>query len=54
VQAAIGGQAPGNLYEDGSDRHFPMMVRLAAPYRQKPRCDPAHPIGAPIRTATAT
>jgi cobalt-zinc-cadmium resistance protein CzcA len=34
VQAAIGGQSPGDVYEDGSDRHFPMLVRLAAPYRQ--------------------
>ncbi|MEA1675038.1 CusA/CzcA family heavy metal efflux RND transporter [Nitrospirillum sp. BR 11163] len=29
VQAAIGGQAAGNLYEDGSDRNFPIMVRLS-------------------------
>ncbi len=29
VQAAIGGQAAGNLYEDGSDRNFPMIVRMA-------------------------
>jgi heavy metal efflux system protein len=34
VQAAIGGQAAGNLYEDGSDRNFPIMVRLAPKYRQ--------------------
>jgi cobalt-zinc-cadmium resistance protein CzcA len=34
VQAAIGGQSAGDLYEGSSDRHFPMMVRLAAPYRQ--------------------
>ena len=34
VQAAIGGQSAGDLYEDGSDRHFPMIVRLAAPFRQ--------------------
>ena len=33
VQAAIGGQATGNLYEDGSDRNFPIMVRLAPEYR---------------------
>jgi cobalt-zinc-cadmium resistance protein CzcA len=33
VQAAIGGQSAGDLYEGKSDRHFPMMVRLAAPYR---------------------
>ena len=34
VQAAIGGQAAGDLYEPGSDRHFPMVVRLAPEYRQ--------------------
>ena len=33
VQAAIGGQAAGNFYEDGSDRNFPIMVRLAAEFR---------------------
>ena len=34
IQAAIGGQAAGNLYEDGSDRNFPIIVRLAPQYRQ--------------------
>jgi cobalt-zinc-cadmium resistance protein CzcA len=34
VQTAIGGQAAGNLYEEGSDRNFPIMVRLAPQYRQ--------------------
>jgi len=34
VQTAIGGQAAGNLYEFGSDRNFPIMVRLAPEYRQ--------------------
>jgi cobalt-zinc-cadmium resistance protein CzcA len=34
VQAAIGGQSAGDLYESASDRHFPMIVRLAAPFRQ--------------------
>jgi cobalt-zinc-cadmium resistance protein CzcA len=34
IQAAIGGQAAGNLYEDGSDRNFPIIVRLAPSYRQ--------------------
>jgi len=33
VQAAIGGEAAGNLYEYGSDRNFPLMVRLAPEYR---------------------
>jgi cobalt-zinc-cadmium resistance protein CzcA len=34
VQAAIGGQSAGDVYEDGGDRHFPMMVRLAPEYRR--------------------
>jgi cobalt-zinc-cadmium resistance protein CzcA len=33
VQSAIGGQSAGDLYEQGSDRHFPIMVRLAQPFR---------------------
>jgi len=34
VQIAIGGQSAGDLYEGTSDRHFPMMVRLARSYRE--------------------
>jgi ABC-type proline/glycine betaine transport system permease subunit len=34
VQAAIGGTAAGNVYEYGSDRNFPIVVRLAPKYRQ--------------------
>jgi cobalt-zinc-cadmium resistance protein CzcA len=34
VAAAIGGQAAGNLYEEGSDRNFPIIVRLAPEYRK--------------------
>ena len=33
IQTAIGGQAAGNLYEPGSDRNYPIMVRLARQYR---------------------
>jgi cobalt-zinc-cadmium resistance protein CzcA len=33
IQAAIGGQAAGNLYENGSDRNFPIIVRLQPQYR---------------------
>lgn len=33
VQAAIGGQSAGNLYQDGSDRFFPMLVRFSPEYR---------------------
>ena len=34
IQAAIGGQAAGNLYEEGSDRNFPIIVRLSPQFRQ--------------------
>jgi heavy metal efflux system protein len=34
IQAAIGGTAAGNVYEYGSDRNFPIVVRLAPRYRQ--------------------
>jgi cobalt-zinc-cadmium resistance protein CzcA len=33
VQTAIGGSSPGDLYEPGSDRHFPIEVRYAGQYR---------------------
>jgi cobalt-zinc-cadmium resistance protein CzcA len=33
IQAAIGGTAAGNVYEYGSDRNFPIIVRLAPQYR---------------------
>jgi heavy metal efflux system protein len=57
VQSAIGGQSAGDLYEAGSDRHFPMIVRLAAPYRQSLDAIRRVPItatgstGAPIQLA---
>jgi cobalt-zinc-cadmium resistance protein CzcA len=47
VAAAIGGQAAGNLYEDGSDRNFPMVVRLAPSYRQSLDAIRRITIGAP-------
>ncbi|MFN3448703.1 MAG: efflux RND transporter permease subunit [Roseococcus sp.] len=34
IQAAIGGREAGRLYEEGSDRNFPVMVRLDGAYRQ--------------------
>jgi heavy metal efflux system protein len=33
IQAAVGGEAAGNLYETGSDRNYPIMVRLSPQYR---------------------
>ncbi len=35
IRVAIGGQAAGDLYEPGSDRHFPIIVRLAPQFRQE-------------------
>jgi heavy metal efflux system protein len=34
IQAGIGGQAAGNLYEPESDRNFPIVVRLKPEFRQ--------------------
>ncbi len=47
IKAAIGGQAAGNLYEPGSDRNFPMIVRLAPEYRQSLAAMGRITIGAP-------
>ncbi len=47
IQAAIGGQAAGDLFEEGSDRHFPMVVRLAPEYRQSLDAIRRVTIGAP-------
>jgi len=34
IRTAIGGDSAGDLYEPGSDRHFPIIVRLAPEYRR--------------------
>ena len=52
VQAAIGGQSAGDLYEGTSDRHFPMMVRLSLPYRQNLDAIRRIPIAAASPTGT--
>jgi len=36
LHTAIGGESAGDLYEPGSDRHFPIVVRLAPQFRQDP------------------
>jgi heavy metal efflux system protein len=54
VQAAIGGQSPGDLYEPGSDRHFPIMVRLAPTYRQSLDAIRLIPIAAPNPSGSGT
>jgi cobalt-zinc-cadmium resistance protein CzcA len=50
VATAIGGQAAGNLYEEGSDRNFPIMVRLAPQYRQSLDAIRKITVGAPSPT----
>ena len=37
IKVAIGGDAAGDLYEPGSDRHFPIVVRLAPQFRKASR-----------------
>jgi cobalt-zinc-cadmium resistance protein CzcA len=54
VQAAIGGQAAGDVYENGSDRHFPMVVRLAPRYRENLEAIRRIPIGAPGDNGSVT
>jgi cobalt-zinc-cadmium resistance protein CzcA len=36
IRVAVGGDTAGDLYEPGSDRHFPIVVRLAPRFRQDP------------------
>ena len=47
IQAAIGGQAAGHLFEEGSDRNFPIIIRLAAEYRSSLDAIRRITIGAP-------
>ncbi|THD65285.1 CusA/CzcA family heavy metal efflux RND transporter [Phenylobacterium sp.] len=46
VQAAIGGQSAGNFYEPGSDRNFPIVVRLQPEDRGDLAAIRSLPIGA--------
>ncbi len=34
IKVAVGGDTAGDIYEPGSDRHFPIIVRLAPEYRK--------------------
>ena len=54
VQAAIGGQAAGNLYEKGSDRSFPIIVRLTRKDRQSVAAIKRIIIGAPAPGGSGT
>ena len=54
IQAAIGGQAAGNVYEEGSDRNFPIIVRLDAKDRESLDAIRRVTIGAPAPGGTGT
>ncbi|WP_341210870.1 CusA/CzcA family heavy metal efflux RND transporter [Sphingomonas paucimobilis] len=54
VQAAIGGQSAGNLYEKGSDRNFPIVVRLVAGERGSLDAIRSIPIGVQNAAAGTT
>ncbi|MCU0943980.1 MAG: CusA/CzcA family heavy metal efflux RND transporter [Rubritepida sp.] len=47
VQAAIGGREAGRLYETGGDRNFPIVVRLAEPFRNTLETIGRIPVGGP-------
>ncbi|NVN87783.1 MAG: efflux RND transporter permease subunit [Rhodopseudomonas sp.] len=47
IRVAIGGDTAGDIYEPGSDRHFPIIVRLAPEYRRSAEAIQNLRIGAP-------
>src|SRR5579871_3538447 len=54
IRTAIGGDSAGDLYEPGSDRHFPIIVRLAPEYRKSAESIQNLRIGAPGPNGTIT
>ena len=54
VSAAIGGQSPGDLYEPGTDRHFPIIVRLKSDERNSIEAIRRITIGAPSPDGNGT
>ncbi len=54
IKVAIGGDTAGDLYEPGSDRHFPIIVRLAPEYRKSAEAIHNLRIGAPGPNGTVT
>jgi heavy metal efflux system protein len=54
IKVAIGGDTAGDLYEPGSDRHFPIIVRLAPEYRKTAEAIQNLRIGAPGPNGTIT
>jgi cobalt-zinc-cadmium resistance protein CzcA len=54
IKVAIGGDSAGDLYEGGSDRHFPIVVRLAPEFRRSAEAIQNLRIGAPGPNGTIT
>lgn len=54
IQAAIGGQSTGDLYEKGTDRHFPIVVRLQSEQRDSLEAIRRITIAAPSPTGNGT
>src|SRR5947208_2351883 len=54
IKVAIGGDSAGDLYEPGSDRHFPIIVRLAPEYRKSAEAIQNLRIGAAGPNGTVT
>ncbi|WP_445220935.1 efflux RND transporter permease subunit [Bradyrhizobium sp. Pa8] len=54
IKVAIGGDTAGDIYEPGSDRHFPIIVRLAPEYRRSAEAIQNLRIGAPGPNGTVT
>src|SRR5437868_5041575 len=54
IKVAVGGDTAGDLYEPGSDRHFPIIVRLAPEYRKSAEAIQNLRIGAAGPNGTVT
>jgi cobalt-zinc-cadmium resistance protein CzcA len=54
IKVAIGGDTAGDIYEPGSDRHFPIIVRLAPEYRKSAEAIENLRIGAAGPNGTVT
>src|SRR5215217_2017054 len=54
IRVAIGGESAGDIYEAGSDRHFPIIVRLAPEFRRSAEAIQNLRIGAPGPNGTVT
>ena len=52
IASAIGGQSSGDLFEQGTDRHFPIVVRLNAAQRNDIEAIKRIAIGAPAPSGT--